>query len=64
VEIREVWIKSNIPRRCKGTYNIGFDGYEETQFDTTGIDDLEELWRGFCKDEGIQENSVDYIERA
>lgn len=50
--------------RGKGTYNIGFNDDDETQFDATSFADLEGLWRNFCKEEGCREDSVDYAERA
>ena len=50
--------------RGKGTYNIGFNDGDETQFDATGIADLEELWNTFCKEAGCRTDSVDYVERV
>lgn len=47
-----------------GTYNIGFGGGDETQLTAFNMDDLEECWRGFCKDERIRMNSVNYVERV
>lgn len=49
--------------RERGTYNIGFNGGDETQFDAENIDDLEDLWCCFCKEEGGGVDSVDYVER-
>lgn len=51
------------------TYNIGFinsDGSEdETQFDDVkSIKELEELFSGFCKENGFRKDTVRYIERA
>lgn len=48
----------------KGTYNIGFNDGDETQFDAKNITDLEELWFVFCKEEGCEVDSVDYVEKA
>lgn len=50
--------------RGRGTYNIGFNDGDETQFDAENLADLEELWRSFCKEEGYQADTVDYVERA
>lgn len=55
--------------RYHGTYNIGFinnDGMEdETQFeDVKSIRELQELYSGFCKENGFSENTVLYVERA
>ena len=47
-----------------GTYNIGFNGDDTTQFTAYDLKELVELWRDFCKDEGFRQNSVDYVERA
>lgn len=47
-----------------GVYDIGFNGDDETQFTAFGMADLEELWNGFCEENGFQKNSVDYMERA
>lgn len=52
------------PSSGKGSYNVGFNGGDETQFDVKNLSELEECWKGFCKDEGCAENSVDYVERA
>ncbi len=46
----------------KGTYNIGFNGGDEVQFDVENLVDLEELWRVFCKEEECVTDSVDYVE--
>ena len=43
-------------------YNIGFNGNDETQLEATGMKDLEMAWRGFCMENGIREDAVDYIE--
>lgn len=55
--------------RYHRAYNIGFinsDGLEdETQFDDIkSIKELEELFSGFCEENGFQKNTVTYIERA
>lgn len=55
--------------RFHRTYNIGFinsDGLEdETQFDDVkNIKELEELFSGFCKENGFRKDTVMYIERA
>ena len=50
--------------RGRRVYNIGFDVVDETQFTAYGIRDLEECWEGFCEDEGIEKDSVDYVTEA
>lgn len=47
-----------------GVYNIGFNDGDETQFDAQNLKDLQECWDGFCKDEKIPQNCVDYVERV
>lgn len=47
-----------------GVYDIGFNDGDETQFTAFGMKDLEELWNGFCEENGFNKNSVDYVERA
>ena len=49
-------------KRGRKTYNIGFNVFDETQFTVYGIRDLEECWEGFCEDEGLKEDCVDYVE--
>ena len=51
----------------RGTYDIGFNDGDETEFDLMdgeGINELEELWLDFCKEEGCDPDSVDYIEEV
>lgn len=45
------------------SYRIGFNGNDETELDTTGMDDLEELWKSLCPEFGCEEDGVDYVER-
>lgn len=47
-----------------GTYNIGFNGNDETQFDAYDLAELLDCWIGFCAENGFQTNSVDYVERV
>lgn len=47
-----------------GTYNIGFNDGDETQFNARNLKDLQECWKGFCRDEKIPQNCVDYVERV
>ena len=47
-----------------GTYNIGFNGGDETQFDAQNLKELQECWSEFCKDEKISPGCVDYVERV
>ena len=47
-----------------GVYNIGFGDGDETQFSAYNMKELDELWRGFCEENGIKKNSVNYVERA
>lgn len=46
----------------KGTYCIGFNDGDETEFDALNWQDLLLLWLDFCKEEGCSVDSVDYIE--
>lgn len=46
------------------SYNIGFNGGDETQFDVKNLSELEKCWEDFCKDEGCALNSVDYVKVA
>lgn len=46
------------------SYNVGFNDGDETQFDVRNLSELEECWKGFCKDEGCAPDSVDYVERV
>lgn len=48
----------------KETYNIGFNGDDETQFDSVSLPELLECWVEFCAENGFQTNSVDYVERV
>lgn len=45
-------------------YNIGFNDGDETQLDAQNLNDLQECWKEFCKEEKIPQNSVDYVERV
>lgn len=47
-----------------GTYNIGFNDGDETQFDAYNLQELLECWIEFCAENGFQTNSVDYVERV
>lgn len=47
-----------------GTYNIGFNDGDETQFDAYDLADLLDLWIEFCEENLFQTNSVDYVERV
>ncbi|GBU06552.1 hypothetical protein EDD74_11926 [Faecalimonas umbilicata] len=47
-----------------GTYNIGFNDGDETQFYAYDLAELLECWVGFCAENGFQTNSVDYVERV
>ena len=47
-----------------GTYNIGFNDGDETQFSAQNLKELLECWKGFCKDEKISQNCVDYVEKV
>lgn len=48
----------------KGTYNIGFNSDDETQFDAYDIAELLDLWIDFCAENGFRTDSVDYVERV
>ena len=47
-----------------GVYNIGFNDGDETQLDAYDINELENLWRDFCEENGFKVVSVDYVERV
>ena len=47
-----------------GTYNIGFNDGDETQFDAYDLAELLDCWVEFCAENGFQTNSVDYVERV
>lgn len=47
-----------------GTYNIGFNDNDETQFSADGLQNLLKLWNTFCAENGFQIDSVDYVERT
>lgn len=47
-----------------GTYNIGFNDGDETQFSVYNLQELLECWIEFCAENGFQTNSVDYVERV
>ncbi len=47
-----------------GTYNIGFNNGDETQFSADDLYELLELWIEFCAENGFRTNSVDYIEKV
>lgn len=45
-----------------GTYNIGFNNGDETQFDVENVEELKECWVEFCKENNFSVLSIDYIE--
>lgn len=47
---------------CCRTYNIGFNDGDETQFDVRNYSELAQCWNMFCKENGLNKNSVDYVE--
>lgn len=47
-----------------GTYNIGFNDGDETQFDVQNLEELRECWSKFCKEEKVDPGCVDYVERV
>lgn len=46
------------------TYNIGFNDGDETQFDVQNLEELQECWLEFCKEEKVDPGCVDYVERV
>lgn len=54
-------VKSEI---SPGTYNIGFNDGDETQFDVENREELLECWIEFCSENCFQTNSIDYVERV
>ena len=47
-----------------GTYNIGFNGGDETQFDVQNLEELQECWSEFWKEDQVDPGCVDYVERV
>lgn len=47
-----------------GTYNIGFNGDDETQFDAYDLAELLDLWTDFCAENDFDTSSVDYVEKV
>ena len=47
-----------------GTYNIGSNGDDETQFDAYDLVELLDLWIDFCAENGFDTSSVDYVEKV
>ena len=45
-----------------GTYSIGFNEDDETQFFASTMNELYDLWTDFCDENGIDYNCVDYVE--
>ena len=48
----------------RGTYNIVFNDGDETQFDVQNLEELQECWPEFCKEEKVDPGCVDYVERV
>lgn len=48
----------------RGTYRIGFNEDDETEFTAFNLTELEALYRDFCKENGFRQNTVNYIERV
>ena len=42
-------------------YVVGFNDGDETTFITSGLDDLEEVWNDFRKENKVTTDSVDYV---
>lgn len=55
---------AGVVRTGGGIYNIGFNDGDETQFDVYNLSELLEYWIEFCAENGVQTNSVDYVERV
>ena len=47
-----------------GTYNIGFNGDDEAQFDVYDLAELLDLWVDFCAENNFDTSSVDYVEKV
>ena len=45
-----------------GTYNIGFNENDETQFYADNANDLRGLWEGFCNENDLDPECIDYCE--
>jgi hypothetical protein len=48
----------------RGTYTIGFNDGDETQFDVQNLKELKECRSEFCKEEKVDPGCVDYVERV
>lgn len=47
-----------------GTYNIGFNGDDKTQFDAYDLAELLDLWIDFCAENNFDTSRVDYVEKV
>jgi len=47
-----------------GTYNIGFNNGDETQFNAYNLQELLKCRIRFCAENDFRADSVDYVERA
>lgn len=57
--LREAAANIVVEKNC--VYTIIFNGNDKTELDADNIDELEEVWREFCKDNKIPEDCVDFI---
>lgn len=46
------------------TYRIGFNDGDETEFFADNLEELNSLYRDFCKENNFRQNTVDYVEPA
>jgi len=46
------------------TYRIGFNDNDETEFFAHDLKELDSLYRDFCKENNLKQNTVDYVEPA
>lgn len=47
-----------------GTYNLGFNENDETQFFAENSEDLKNLWNDFCKENNLDPECIDYCEHV
>jgi len=55
---------AGVVKSGSGTYDIGFNDYDVTQFDAYDLEELLDLWIYFCAENGFSTDSVNYVERV
>lgn len=59
VTLREA--AKNVMKDYETEYVVGFNDGDETTFIASGLDDLEEVWNDFRKENKVATDSVDYV---